>query len=60
VLQPFAVGSIIELLAYPELVIDDFLPFLVRVEPERSIKEIEPSNKWIFRDILEFLNAMEI
>jgi hypothetical protein len=32
--QPFVVGSIMELLAYPELVIDDFLPFLIRVEPE--------------------------
>jgi len=32
--QPFVVGSIIELLAYPELVIDDFLPFLIRIEPE--------------------------
>jgi hypothetical protein len=34
VLQPFAVGSIIELLAYPELVIECFLLFLIRVEPE--------------------------
>jgi len=32
--QPFAAGSIMELLAYPELVIDDFLLFLTRVEPE--------------------------